>query len=83
MSQRYSTILVPYDDYEYSKKDVNEVIKLSKKLDAKIDLLMAITTSIAQPPAIAISGTVKGKGVTKAMNEYAEKTAEEAKNKMQ
>lgn len=78
MVQNYSSILVPVDGSEYSKRALGEAIRLSKKLDAKIDLLMAVTTSAARPPGIAISGVVKGKGATRAIDEYVKKAFDEA-----
>ena len=83
MVQNYVSILVPVDGSEYSKRALDEAIKLSKKLDAKIDLLMAITTSAAQPPGIAISGVVKGKGATRAIDEYVKKAFDEANRVLQ
>lgn len=62
---------------------MDEAIELSKKLEAKIDLLMVVTTSAAQPSEIVLSGAVKGKGATKAIDEYVKKALDEANRIMQ
>jgi nucleotide-binding universal stress UspA family protein len=83
MAKNYSSILVPMDGSEYSKRALDEAIELSKKLDAKLDLLMGVTSSAIRPPGIIISGAVKGKGATKAMDEFVKKANDEAHHLMQ
>jgi nucleotide-binding universal stress UspA family protein len=83
MAKNYSRILVPLDGSEYSKRALGEAIEISKKLESKIDLLTAVTTSAAQPPGIAVAGVFQGKGATKAIDEYVKKAFDEANRLIQ
>jgi len=50
MVKSYSSILVPLDGSEYSKRaSLDEAIEISKRLDSEIELLAAVTASAAQP----------------------------------
>ncbi len=83
MVKNYSSILVPIDGSEYSKRALDKAIELSKKLEAKIDLLTSVAASATQPPGVVLSGVVKGKGATKAIDEYVKKALDEANRMMQ
>jgi nucleotide-binding universal stress UspA family protein len=83
MVKSYSSILVPLDGSEYSKRALDEAIEISKRLDSEIELLSVVTASAAQPAGIALSGAVRGKGATKAMDEFVKKALGEANGFMQ
>lgn len=83
MVKSYSSILVPLDGSEYSKRALDEAIEISKRLDSEIELLTVVTTSAANPPGIALAGAVKGKGPTKAIDEFAKKAVSEAQGFIQ
>jgi nucleotide-binding universal stress UspA family protein len=50
MVKNYSSILVPMDGSEYSKRALDEAIEISKRLDSQIELLAAVAASAARPP---------------------------------
>ncbi|MEO9308028.1 conserved hypothetical protein [Nitrosotalea sinensis] len=83
MAKNYSSILVPLDGSEYSKRALDEAVEISKRLDSQLDLLHVVSTSAAQPPGIVLSGVIKGKGATKAVDEYVKKALSEAHGFMQ
>jgi nucleotide-binding universal stress UspA family protein len=49
MVKNYSSILVPLDGSEYSKRALDEAIEISKRLDSKIDLITSVTASAKIP----------------------------------
>lgn len=69
---KQSNILVPFDGSEYSKRALDKAIEISKDLDSRLRILMAVSPPKAEPPGIAISGLFKGKGTTRAMKEFVE-----------
>ena len=83
MVKSYSSILVPLDGSEYSKRALDEAIEISKRLDSELELLHVVSTSAAQPPGIVLSGVVKGKGATKAIDEFVQKALSGAHGFMQ
>jgi nucleotide-binding universal stress UspA family protein len=83
MAKSYSSILVPLDGSDYSKRALDEAIEISKRLDSQIELLSAVTTSAARPAEIVLSGAVKGKGATKAINEFVKKAIDDANHFLQ
>lgn len=83
MVKSYSSILVPLDGSEYSKRALDEAIEISKRLDSELELLTVVSTSTASPPRIALTGAVKGKGPTKAIDAYVKKALGEANGFMQ
>lgn len=52
MSKNYSSILVPLDGSEYSKRALDEAIEISKRLDSQLELLHVVSTSAARPTEI-------------------------------
>jgi len=82
MVKSYSSILVPLDGSEYSKRALDEAIEISKRLDSEIKLLTVVTAP-ATSPKIALSGVVRGKGATKAIDAYVRKALGEANGFMQ
>ena len=82
MVKSYSSILVPLDGSEYSKRALDEAIEISKRLDSEINLLTVVTAP-ASSPTIALSGVVRGKGATKAIDAYVKKALGEATGFMQ
>ena len=83
MVKSYSSILVPLDGSEYSKRALDEAIELSKKLNSQLELLHVVSTSASQPPGIILSGIVKGKGATKTADEFVKKALSESHGFMQ
>jgi nucleotide-binding universal stress UspA family protein len=83
MVKTNASILVPVDGSEYSKRALDKAIELSKKLEAKIDLLTSVAASVAQPPGVILSGAVKGKSATKSIDEYVKKALDEANMMLQ
>lgn len=83
MVKSYSSILVPLDGSEYSKRALDEAIEISKRLDSEIDLLTVVTAPAVSPTTIALSGVVKGKGPSKAIDAYVKKAIGEATGFMQ
>ncbi|MEO9277881.1 MAG: universal stress protein [Nitrososphaera sp.] len=81
MVDRYS-ILVPFDGSEYSKRALDEAIKISQNRDAQLLLAMAVTAPKVEPTALVISGMIKG-GVNKALDKYAKEAIEKAHKLMQ
>jgi len=79
----YSSILVPLDGSEYSKRALDEAIEISKRLDSQIDLLSAVSASTSKPSGIILSGAIKGKGATKAIDEFVKKAISESTGFMQ
>jgi nucleotide-binding universal stress UspA family protein len=82
MVKSYSSILVPLDGSEYSKRALDEAIEISKRLDSEIKFLTAVTAP-AGSPTIALSGIVHGKGPAKAIDAYVKKAVSEATGFMQ
>ena len=82
MVKSYSSILVPLDGSEYSKRALDEAIEISKRLDSEIKLLTVVTAPVSSPK-IALSGVVRGKGATKAIDAYVRKALGEANGFMQ
>jgi nucleotide-binding universal stress UspA family protein len=82
MVKSYSSILVPLDGSEYSKRALDEAIEISKRLDSEIKLLTVVSAPAASP-TIALSGVVRGKGPTKAIDTYVKKALGEATGFMQ
>lgn len=82
MVKSYSSILVPLDGSEYSKRALDEAIEISKRLDTAINLLTVVTAP-ASSPKIALSGVVKGKGPAKSIDAYVKKAVGEANGFMQ
>jgi len=82
MVKSYSSILVPLDGSEYSKRALDEAIEISKRLDSEIKLLTVVTAPVSSPK-IALSGVVRGKGATKAIDAYVKKALGEANGFMQ
>ena len=83
MVKSYSSILVPLDGSEYSKRALDEAIEISKRLDSEIELLTVVSTSAASPTRIALSGTLRGKGASKAIDTFVKKAVSEANGFMQ
>lgn len=83
MVKSYSSILVPLDGSEYSKRALDEAIEISKRLDSEINLLTVVTAPAVSPTKIALSGVVRGKGATKAIDAYVKKALGEANGFMQ
>ena len=83
MVKSYSSVLVPLDGSEYSKRALDEAIEISKRLDSAIELLTIVTSPAVSPAKIALSGAVKGKGATKAIDAYVKKAVGEATGFMQ
>ena len=83
MVKSYSSILVPLDGSEYSKRALDEAIEISKRLDSEIKLLTVVTAPAVSPTKIALSGVVHGKGATKAIDAYVKKALGEANGLMQ
>jgi len=83
MVKSYSSVLVPLDGSEYSKRALDEAIEISKRLDSEIELLTVVTASAASPAKIALSGAIRGKGATKAIDAYVKKAVSEATGFMQ
>jgi nucleotide-binding universal stress UspA family protein len=83
MAKNYSSILVPLDGSEYSKRALDEAIEISKRLDSQIELLAAVAASAARPPGIILSGAIKGKGATKSIDEFVKKAISESTGFMQ
>jgi len=83
MVKSYSSILVPLDGSEYSKRALDEAIEISKRLDSEIKLLAAVSASAARPAGVVLSGAVRGKGATKSIDEYVKKALGEANGFMQ
>ena len=83
MAKSYSSILVPLDGSEYSKRALDEAIEISKRLDSQLELLHVVSASAAQPAGIVLSGVIKGKGATKAVDEYVKKALSGAHGFMQ
>ena len=83
MVKSYSSILVPLDGSEYSKRALDEAIEMSQKLNSEVKLLTAVTASSANPTKIVLSGAVRGKGVTKSIDAYVQKALGEANEFMQ
>jgi nucleotide-binding universal stress UspA family protein len=82
MVKSYSSILVPLDGSEYSKRALDEAIEISKRLDTEIKLLTVVTAPTSSP-TIALSGVVRGKGPTKSIDAYVKKAVGEANGFMQ
>ncbi|MFZ0185211.1 MAG: universal stress protein [Nitrosotalea sp.] len=83
MVKSYSSILVPLDGSEYSKRALDEAIEISKRLDSEIELLAAVSASTARPAGVVLSGAIKGKSASKAIDEFAKKAVSEAHGFMQ
>ncbi len=81
MNNRYS-ILVPFDGSEYSKRALDEAIKISQNMDAQLLVAMAVNAPKVEPTALVISGVIKG-GVNKALDKYAKEAYEKANKLMQ
>lgn len=63
-------ILVPFDGSEYSKRALNKAIEIAKDGNSVLHLLMAVSPPSVEPPGIAVSGLIKGKGATGAIKEF-------------
>ncbi|WP_101478042.1 universal stress protein [Candidatus Nitrosotalea bavarica] len=83
MVKSYSSILVPLDGSEYSKRALDEAIEISKRLDSEIELLAAVSASAARPAGIVLSGAVRGKGATKSIDAFVKKAVSESTGFMQ
>jgi nucleotide-binding universal stress UspA family protein len=83
MAKSYSSILVPLDGSEYSKRALDEAIEISKRLDSEIDLLTVVTAPTTSPTKMALSSVVHGKTPAKAIDAYVKKAVSEATGFMQ
>ena len=83
MVKSYSSILVPLDGSEYSKRALDEAIEMSKRLDSQIELLAAVSASAARPAGVVLSGAVRGKGAAKSIDAFVKKAVSEAHGFMQ
>ena len=63
-------ILVPFDGSEYSKRALDKAIEIAKDSNSVLHLLMAIGAPAVEPPGIAVSGLIRGKGATGAIKEF-------------
>jgi len=63
-------ILVPYDGSEYSKRALDKAIEIAKDGMSSLQILMAVSAPAVEPPGIAVSGLVRGKGATGAIKEF-------------
>lgn len=82
MAKKYSSILVPFDGSEYSKRAMDEAIEMSKKLGSKLHILTAVTVSAVRPPGIILSGMARGKSATKTTEAFVKKAVDEANSMM-
>lgn len=82
MAKKYSSILVPFDGSEYSKRAMDEAIEMSKKLGSKLHILTAVTVSAVRPPGIILSGMTRGKSATKTTEAFVKKAIDEANSMM-
>lgn len=57
LAEKYKKILVPYDGSKYSKRALNEAIKISKRFGAMLYLVMVIQVSLVQPPGMLLGIT--------------------------
>jgi len=71
-------ILVPFDGSEYSKRALDKAIEIAKDGRSSLHLLMAVGAPSVEPPGIAISGLVRGKGATNAIKEFVKHAYEKA-----
>ena len=63
-------ILVPYDGSEYSKRALDKAIEIAKDGNSTLQILMAVGAPAIEPPGIAVSGLVRGKGASGAIKEF-------------
>ena len=63
-------ILVPYDGSEYSKRALDKAIEIAKEGTSALQILMAVGAPAVEPPGIAVSGLLRGKGASGAIKEF-------------
>ncbi|MGI0046579.1 MAG: universal stress protein [Nitrosotalea sp.] len=82
MTSKYSSILVPFDGSEYSKKALDETIEISKTLGSKIYIVMAVEEPLMEPPGMYF-GYMRGVAMDKALEDYVDKAAYRARHILQ
>jgi len=82
MAKIYYHILVPFDGSKYSQRALDEAIRISKNTGSKIDLIMAVTSPMLEPPGMFF-GMVRGIEWEKALDEYVDLASARAERILQ
>jgi len=82
MAKIYSHILVPFDGSKYSQRALDEAIMISKNTGYRLDLIMAITSPMLEPPGMFF-GMVRGVEWEKALDEYVDLASARAERILQ
>ena len=82
MAKIYSHILVPFDGSKYSQRALDEAIMISKNTGSRLNLIMAITSPMLEPPGMFF-GMVRGVEWEKALDEYVDLASARAERILQ
>ncbi len=63
-------ILVPYDGSEYSKRALDKAIEIAKDGSSTLQIITAVCPPSVEPPGIALSGLIRGKGAAGGIKEF-------------